>query len=801
MLPALILLAQLAATPPADVSPVLAFPEAGLDDTAAYAGYRTRFFRDAAGNTVQLYVDPRAGRMVHLWADAENASAGFTARDGRGRVAALRWGGPGATAARDGRARTLAHRLVADGPTVSLGWFVLASMRVERDLQYAGAQRKAFGPRFALPEIDRMLARMEALPPAERARHLAALGAPDVRTLRARVAPRITLTRGPGQVVARVVQPSLDARDTMAIDFTVDPARVAASVAGDSLVFRARGAGREVPFAVRVSTTGATLTPLAREEIFTPEFLAFLAAARAAGGGADSAGVRARLLERQVRGVELISSREKLMAGLPTYATYFGRDQLVTALMMRPVWRGAMSEAVIASVLRKLSPAGEVSHEEALGGQAVREGAAEYAALVDSSRAAAGRGDRAAGDSLLARAREVVGTLRRVRENYHMVDDEFQLPVLVARWLADSGVTAAGKRAFLLDSADGGGSRLVRLTRELALVARLTAPYVADPRPANLIPFAPRDATGWASASWRDSGAGYAGGRYAMDVNAVWVPHALASIGSTVAALRALGLDLDAAVLRGASGAALAGYLRDPASLIAAVARWRGAERHFVVRLAPAEVRERVAARVAALPAADRAYWSARTARGEARDSLAFLAVALDGAGAPIGVANSDPATRLFLGEPAGAPGGSDEAAAVLRDVRLFVRSYPEGLLVDRVGPVVANDAYAPPSVWAAFARDPYHGPRVVWGREVNLFLLGAVGRLAGSDARAAAELRDAVRRVRAAAGASGFQSELWSYEVARARVAAARYGTGADVQLWSTTDLAVEFTLARLGL
>jgi hypothetical protein len=103
--------------------------------------------------------------------------------------------------------------------------------------------------------------------------------------------------------------------------------------------------------------------------------------------------------------------------------------------------------------------------------------------------------------------------------------------------------------------------------------------------------------------------------------------------------------------------------------------------------------------------------------------------------------------------------------------------------------------------VWAAFARDPYHGPRVVWGREVNLFLLGAAGRITTADPRAAAELRDAVRRVRAAANASGFQSELWSYEVARGRLAAARYGTGADVQLWSTTDLAVEFTLARLGL
>src|SRR5262249_41918635 len=191
------------------------------------------------------------------------------------------------------------------------------------------------------------------------------------------------------------------------------------------------------------------------------------------GGPRDSAALRAKWMERQVRGVELLASREKLMAGLPNYATYFGRDMLVSALMMRPIWRGAMSQLVIASMLRELSTAGEVSHEEALGGQAVREAAAEYATLIDAHLRAASRGDRGAADSLLARARAVLGDMRRVRENYHMIDDEFQLPVLVGRWLADPEVTAAEKRAFLMDASDSGEPRIQRLVRELALVSRM----------------------------------------------------------------------------------------------------------------------------------------------------------------------------------------------------------------------------------------------------------------------------------------------------------------------------------------
>ena len=811
---AIVLLAQLAA-PARQALPVLSFPEPGLDDSAAYGGYRTRFFRDAAANTVQIYLEPRGGRVVHLWADAANASAGFTARDGSGRPVPLRWGGERAEVAANDGTRSLEYRLVAEAPVVRLGWFLLGSMRVERDFQYAGGDRRPFGdPPFTLPEVDRLLAALERLDSAERRRHLALLGAPDVATLRARLRPRVTTRGSDSAWVARIVQPSLDGRDTMALELRVDPRRASATGAGDSITLRARS-GNEVPFTVRISTDAEPLTPLAREEIFTAEFLDHLAAVKAAGSSDTAAALRARWMERQVRGVELLSSREKLMAGLPNYATYFGRDMLVAALMMRPIWRDEMSEFVVASVLRKLSPSGQVSHEEALGGQTVRETAGEYATLVESGLEAKRAGRRAASDSLLERARAVLGERRRVRENYHMIDDELQLPVLAARWLADPDVLAAHKRAFLIDSADGGGTRLARLLDELALVARMTAPYAADPVAAKLVSFPPREpapdaapgAPRWASTSWRDSGAGYAGGRFAMDVNAIWAPHALESMGRILATLESLGFPLDSlarTVPALADGAPLGRYARDPAALRRAIDTWQGASRHFVVRLGPAEVRARVAARLGALPADERAHWTGvLAATGADRDSLEFLALSLDADGRPIGVANSDPATRLFLLE--GLARDAD-VASVLRDVRLFVRAYPVGLFIGGVGPVVANDAYAGPGVWEAFERDRYHGPRVVWGREVNLFLAG-VADLIAAERRPPAlaahdeELRAALERVRDAVQASGFQSELWSYEIDDGRLTPVRYGTGSDVQLWSTTDLAVQWALSRLGM
>ena len=798
---AVTLFSQLA-VPARHQAPVLEFPQAGLDDSASYQGYQTRFYKDAARNTVQIYIDQRAGRVVHLLANSEDESAGFTVRGPDGPVP-LRWTSPNADVSTLGRKHLLAHELAAAAPDIRIGWFVLGSMRVERDFQYQQGHTAPFAIQpFVLPEMTRFAAALERLQARERRRHLARLNATSPASVRARLAPSFATSTSTQRWIARVMQPSLDGRDTVSVEIIVDPARVTATRTAGYLQLRARQ-GTEVPFTVRVSSTARALTPLSRSEIFNGDFLSFLAEA-------DTATTRGKWLERQVRGVELLSSREKLMAGLPAYATYFGRDMLVSALMMHPIWRDEMSEFVIASALRKLSRRGEVSHEEALGGQAAREAAMDYTRLLDSASVARGRGDAIATAAWLERAYTLLGNMRRVRENYHMIDDEFQFAVVAGRWLSDPRVSRASKRAFLTDSRDSGEPRLRRLLREFALVARMTAAYAANPVAINLVSFPRRDDGGWSSASWRDSGAGYAGGRFAMDVNALWAPHALEAIAEAIAFLPALGFSPDSLIrsmpeLTGDSP--MGTYLRDSVALDRAITTWWGAEKHFLVRLTPTEVRQRVSQRLASMSDVERSHWTrVLGSTGADTAGVEFLALALDAEGNPIAVANTDPGTGLFLGPsrrlPVSPAGVQD---ATLRDVRLFERAYPVGLFIDRVGPVVANDAYAPPAVWPVFERDRYHGPRVVWGREVNLFLLGVAGRIASaartgiSDDSYIGELRAAIDRVMEAVRSSGFRSELWSYDFQNGVPVPVRYGTGSDVQLWSTTDLAVQYALSRL--
>src|SRR5438128_1499148 len=687
-----LLLVVQTAVPGDTVPPYLAFPEPGLDDPAAYEGYETRVYRDASGNAFQIYLNRSQGRVVHLWADALNESAGFTARDSAGAPAELAWSSGSAVVGASGRTRSVSYGLEAPS-SITLGLLLLGSMRVERDFQYARRDSLPLDATpFPQPELSQLIDHIAKLPGAERARHLALLG---------------------------------------------------------------------------VKTPDApALTPLSRAEIFNDDFRRFSETVRGDSAHPD----RFRRLEREVRGMELLCSREKLMAGLPNFATYFGRDMLMTALLMEPVWAPAMPEHVIASALRKLSPAGDVSHEEALGGQAIREHASEYSRLLDAGQ--------------VAQARAVLKDLQAVRENYVMVDDDFQLPVVAARYLGDQRVSAARKRAFLLEE-----RHLQRLVSNLAYVTQQAAAYTRNPVATNLVGF-PRDAEGrWISASWRDSRAGYGGGRFAMDVNVIWVPHALEAVGTILDVLQQLGMT---PAIRDAP---LAGFVRDRAALERAIAVWRGAERHF--RVAVGDVGRPVADRLRWLPRAEREYWEAVIQRtGFLADTLRFLALSLDENGRPIPIVNTDPAMLLLL-EPVGLDRTLELAGPIMQP-------YPWGLFVDDLGPLVANDTYASRDVWERFRRDPYHSPTVVWGRGVNALLAGLAKQIAAATASSRADvapLRDALQRTVTAVDRSGLRhAELWSYRIENGRLLPVRYGTSSDVQLWSLTDLAVQFWLDRIA-
>ncbi len=788
-----------------EVKPVLEFPEAGLDDAETYRGYTTRFFQDSAENTLQIYIKESSGRVVNLWADAANESISFTARDSAGQPVNLAWGSAGAQLSSDGKTRYVEYSLSSPLPSLDVGHFLLNTMRLERDFQYLQQHLLPFDSEPPVPEeLTGAIEKLQLLPAEIRGRHLALLNADSLGTLRSRLSPQV---RKLSESRALVEATTFDGLNHLSLEVGMNGGSGTLTVSKNKISFRS-GENQPVEFSVKIATDSPALTPIRSADIFNPSFFEFFERSRSKSSF--------KRLERQIKSMELVSSREKLVAGLPNYATYFGRDMMMSALMLEPVLKPEMLEHVVASVLKKLHSTGEVSHEEGLGGQAIRENIAKYNQLISDYLQQEDRNNSPA-DELLAQAETMLADLQAVTENYHMVDDDFQLPVLAARYLTSPAIPDDRKHEFLQSRIRPGAdaTHLDLLLANLAYVARVSRPYAEKPVTANLISFRQLGEHHWHAGSWRDSSVGYAGGRYAMDINAIWVPKALVSVAEIMTALRELGISTEslADASAEAAGRRLADYASNPESLQSAINTWTKAERHFEVHLTAVEVRQRVTANLGRRPARERAFWQdILIETGIDQSSVDFLAIALDEDGQPIPVAHTDIATWLFLDNSTEKVLSGDLAPEdVLQRLSMFVLPHPVGLFVFGVGPLVSNDVFASPEVWEKFEKDLYHSPRVVWGREVNLLFLGLAKQIqAAYDSEGQLkdkklesyvnELRAILRKVLFSVEASGLKhNELWSYRIEPERVLPARYSTTTDIQLWNLTDLAVQFLLETL--
>lgn len=486
-------------------------------------------------------------------------------------------------------------------------------------------------------------------------------------------------------------------------------------------------AERGVPIRLEVTalTGDAPLTPLPIGEL--------LNARAAADPGARNA-------------LAFLSYREKFLAGSWRFNTYFGRDTLMSVRLLMPALQPRAIEAGLGAVLARLSPGGEVAHEEGIG---------EFA--VVANRKAGRDGDAAELD-------------------YNMVDDDYMLAPVLADYLDGPGRGRAG--AFLgtpIESAAAPGTRATvgaLLVRSLRFVLAEARPFAEAPSAATLIAIK----RGRMAGEWRDSDEGLGRGIYAYDINAALVPAALEAADRLYRA----GL-LDAYLEPGDRQAfARAGEM---------AAIWRDrAPPLFDVTLANAQARAAVGdyARqigVAAGPAL--------AALGTAPHR--FHAISLDAAGRPVPIVNSDEGFALLFGAP--------DARTLDTEVAAIMRPFPAGLMTD-AGLVVANAAFADRAAQARFTPGAYHGA-VIWSWQQALLAAGIERQLGRRDLPAStrARLRTAQAALWRVIGATrGLQSsELWSWRYRNGRYEPVAFGAGkADVdesnaaQLWSTVYLAV---------
>jgi hypothetical protein len=435
-----------------------------------------------------------------------------------------------------------------------------------------------------------------------------------------------------------------------------------------------------------------------------------------------------------------LSYREKFLAGSWRFDTYFGRDTLISALLLAPVLEPPAMESAISSVLDRLAPDGEVAHEEDIG---------EFAVLRN--------------------AKEGRGKVDTPIYDYGMVDDDFLLAPLAARWLLDDTRGRVAAPGFLSTRGASSQRRGDLLVRNLAWVVERTRAFARDPRAANLVGIKSGRMTG----NWRDSEQGLGRGRYPFDVNAALIPAAL-----------------EAAARLQASGA-LDEYLDEPTRRVLNEARPAAT---VWARQAPGLFLTTVAAdraRAAITTYAREAGVDGAAAARSITSPFSFHALSLDESGRPVAILNSDEGFRLLLTEPP-----PDELTQTLTTI---LRPFPAGLLTD-AGLLVANPAQAKPELRREFTRFAYHGT-VVWSWQQALLAAGLDRQLRRHDLttavrsrleRARKDLWTVIENTRPLR-----TSELWSWSFAAGRYRAEPFGRpGADAdesnaaQLWSTVYL-----------
>jgi len=507
----------------------------------------------------------------------------------------------------------------------------------------------------------------------------------------------------------------LDGAPGYEISLTADNGRFKRE--GGKLVLSPDREGQPLRLRIRAFTGETPLTPFATSELLNDKVNADL---------------------RSQQALRFLSYREKYLAGSWRFDTYFGRDTLMSLRLLMPVLQPPAVEAGIGAVLARLSPGGEVAHEEDIG---------EFAVL---------------------RHRKDDGTASSAPVyDYAMIDDDYMLPPVAAAWLLEDPRGRADAQRFL--AADGHGDALVR---NLLFVADSSAAFARKPAYSNLIALKPEKPVG----QWRDSNEGIGRGRYPYDVNAVWMP----------AALRAIGGFLQSGLLDAYTTPEQRERLRASA---ARADLWESkAGALFTVRMPQRRAAAQVRSYAAQIGVADAAALAAL-----GNDALAFPAISLDAQGKPVPVLHSDEGFRLLFGNP--------DAVSLQRDIDTLMRPFPAGLMTD-AGLVVANPAYAEKDVWPRFDKNAYHGTVVwAWQQAVMTAGLQRQLRRNDLPSVTRASLLKAQTRLWQVIQAADAvrTSELWSWSYADGRYRVEPFGAqGAHedesnaAQLWSTVFLAL---------
>ncbi|KAL1600475.1 hypothetical protein SLS60_006861 [Paraconiothyrium brasiliense] len=455
------------------------------------------------------------------------------------------------------------------------------------------------------------------------------------------------------------------------------------------------------------------------------------------------------------KSLSFLSYSNKLLAGSWRFLTYFGRDSMLSALLMQDILsqgEGGALEAVIGAVIERINKTdGSVCHEENLG---------DYA-------------------SFLARQKGIDSSAPSC--DYKMIDTDFLFPILMNNYFVNTDVGKdraaqffSRKATFLEENAGTAYSYLTQRTAERIMT--LTEPFASSPVASNLLHLKNGQEVG----NWRDSGTGLGGGRVPYDVNTALAPASLRAIASL----------------------SQAGYFSDHPDWAETAEKYAQVWEDKTLRFFKVTVSRSDAEQLVEQYVSNAALAGPSNA-DQITGNITFYGLALDTDDKPVRVMNTDDCFRHFL---LNTTNQGQLSAFLDQTADHILQSFPVGLSTD-VGLFVANPAYTGnKSVSDQFKNSDYHGT-VVWSWQLAMMAAGLGRQLARCDSDDAPDfcnqdLRSKVRNAYEALwetineNRAQLSGEVWSWQYNNGYqpVPLSAFSTTESdiIQLWSLTFLAV---------
>ncbi|CAH0024692.1 unnamed protein product [Clonostachys rhizophaga] len=385
----------------------------------------------------------------------------------------------------------------------------------------------------------------------------------------------------------------------------------------------------------------------------------------------------------QTGSLSFFSYTEKLLAGGWRYLTYFGRDSMISALLLEPVLStGSASamEAVIGAVLERINRTdGSVCHEETIG---------DYATFLNLKK-------------------NISSTTAGF--TYPMIDTDYFLPVLMARYF-DASPTRI--RPLLSAKAGSIDSENKNLTwGDLSYIGaqkimNMTKAFADNSTVENLMHLKESEIVG----QWRDSTYGLANGRIPFDVNCALVPAALYAISELAKMPGVYPND---------------SMSRDWATVAAKRAKiWEDKTlTFFQYNVTIDEAKSRLQEYIDKSTFYDGPTHAEALTNYSSSGKVINYAIAINSSESPekLPIMHTDTAFRLFL---LNSTNDNQLTTFINATANAIIRPFPAGLTTP-VGAVVANPALSGEDVLIAnFTNSAYHGT-VVWSWQLALMAKG----------------------------------------------------------------------------